>query len=47
MKFLGAFLDENLTRKEHIKYLEIKTAKTSVHILKQEVLTASLPFLHS
>ena len=27
MKFLGALLDDNLSRKEHIKYLENKMAK--------------------
>ena len=28
VKFLGAFLHENVTRKEHIKYIENKIAKT-------------------
>ena len=31
IKFLGIFLDENLTWKEHIKYIENKMAKKYLH----------------
>ena len=31
IKFLGIFLDENLTWKEHIKYIENKMAKKYFH----------------
>ena len=40
IQFLGALLDEKLTRKPHIKYMEIKNAKSI------ELLFKAKPFLN-
>ena len=54
IKFLGVFLDENLTRKDHIRYTENKIAKTigllfrfKLYLTKKCLLSLFYSYIHT